>query len=69
MSAIEPYPYSSMKPESPSLISEKTRVPRVPTALPTWNADAPAIMYWAASLQVSIPPTPTMGMSRTVLRS
>ncbi len=51
------------------MTSSKTRGPRVPTALPIWNADAPAMMYWAASLQVEIPPTPTIGMSRAVLRS
>lgn len=55
--------------DSPSLMVPNTSGPTVPTALPTWNADAPAMMYWAASLQVSIPPTPTMGMSRAVLRS
>lgn len=66
---MEPYPYSSMNLESPALISLNTSGPTVPTALPTWNADAPAMMYWAASLQVSIPPTPTIGMSRAVLRS
>ncbi len=41
----------------------------MPTALPIWNAHAPAIMYSAASLQSDMPPTPTRGMSRAVLRS
>lgn len=54
---------------SPALTSSNTPGPRVPTALPIWNADAPAMMYWAAPLQSDMPPTPTMGMSRTVLRS
>ena len=58
-----------MKAESPELILWKTSMPTVPMALPTWNADAPAMMYSAASLHVAIPPTPMMGMSSTVLRS
>lgn len=63
------YPYSSMNLASPWFISSKTSGPSVPTAVPTWKADAPAMMYSAASLQLEIPPTPTMGMSRAVLRS
>lgn len=58
-----------MKPESPLLILSNTLGPPSATALPTWNAEAPAMMYCAASLQPVIPPTPTRGMSRTVLRS
>lgn len=58
-----------MKATRPSFIVRNTPAPSVPTALPTWNADAPAIMYWAASLHVRIPPTPTMGMSSAVRRS
>jgi len=69
MDAISRYPYSSMKADSPELILWKTSMPTVPMALPTWKADAPAMMYSAASLQVAIPPTPMIGMSRTVRRS
>jgi hypothetical protein len=66
---MESYPKSSMNLSRPRFISSKTPTPSVMIALPTWNADAPAMMYSAASLQQRIPPTPTMGMSRTVLRS
>jgi hypothetical protein len=69
MEAMSLYPYSSMKPDRPALILWKTSMPTVPMALPTWNADAPAMMYSAASLQDAMPPTPMIGMSRTVLRS
>ncbi len=58
-----------MNASSPSFMLSNTQGPSVRTALPTWNAEAPAIMYSAASLQVDIPPTPTIGMSSTVLRS
>ncbi len=58
-----------MNASRPEFISAKTPGPRAPTALPTWNAQAPAIRYSAASLHVEIPPTPTIGMSRTVRRS
>ncbi len=54
---------------SPLLTLSKTSGPSVPTALPIWNALAPAIIYCAASRQSVIPPTPISGMSRTVLRS
>jgi len=58
-----------MNADSPELILWKTSMPTVPMALPTWNADAPAMMYSAASLHDAMPPTPIIGMSRTVLRS
>ncbi len=54
---------------SPLLMESNTSGPSVPTAVPTWNAEAPAMMYSAASLQPVMPPTPISGMSRTVLRS
>jgi hypothetical protein len=58
-----------MNADRPELILWKTSMPTVPMALPTWNADAPAMMYSAASLQDDMPPTPMIGMSRTDLRS
>ncbi len=69
MDAMEPYPYSSMNDSNPAFILSNTSIPSVMMALPTWNAEAPAMMYSAASLQVDMPPTPIMGMSSTVLRS
>lgn len=58
-----------MKDDNPAFTCWKTSSPLVPTALPIWNALAPAMMYSAASLQSEIPPTPTRGMSKADLRS
>ena len=58
-----------MNSSRPLLIESKTPGPIVPTAVPIWNAEAPAMMYSAASLQHEIPPTPTSGMLRTDARS
>ena len=58
-----------MNVSSPVLTLSNTSGPSVPTALPIWNAQAPAMMYSAASRHVEIPPTPIRGMSRTLLRS
>lgn len=69
MDAMSAYPYSSMNLDRPWLIISNTSGPSVPTAVPTWNADAPAMMYSAASLQSDMPPTPTIGMSSAVRRS
>ena len=63
------YPYSSMNDSSPALMSAKTSGPLVSTPVPTWKAEAPAMMYSRASLWSSMPPTPTMGMLTALCRS
>src|SRR2546428_4282983 len=67
ISLTELYRFSLRNFDIPAVISLNTSTPLYITAVPTWIADAPAIIISTAPLQSVTPPTPMIGIFTAAL--